>query len=141
MNQIVNKKPIELQYVERSVFMKGENTKKLWKFEVGTQEEINTTVWIIVGFQQSDRQHDQSLNNDTFYRPQVTSAQCNIGSEKYPDSAILLNYNDDEYSQGYDQIKEELLQKMTYSNHKYLIMIVDPLMMVIILDKFYTFMI
>ena len=36
----------------------------------------------------------------------VTSAQCVIGTEKYPDSAILLNYDDDDYSQGYGQIKE-----------------------------------
>ena len=36
----------------------------------------------------------------------VTSAQCIIGNEKYPDSAILLNYDDDDYSQGYGQIKE-----------------------------------
>ena len=46
------------------------------------------------------------MNNDTFYRPLVTSAQCIIGTEKYPDSGILLNYNDDNYSQGYGQIKE-----------------------------------
>ena len=36
----------------------------------------------------------------------VTSAQCVIGTEKYPDSAILLIYDDDDYSQGYGQIKE-----------------------------------
>ena len=46
------------------------------------------------------------MNNDTFYRPPVTSAQCIIGTEKYPDSAILLNYNDDDYNQGYGQIKQ-----------------------------------
>ena len=46
------------------------------------------------------------MNNDTFYRPLVTSAQCIIGTEKYPDGGILLNYNDDDYSQGYGQIKE-----------------------------------
>ena len=36
----------------------------------------------------------------------VTSAQCIIGTEKYPDSAILLNYDDVDYSLGYGQIKE-----------------------------------
>ena len=46
------------------------------------------------------------MNNDTFYRPLVTSAQCIIGTEKYPDSGILLNYNHDDYSQGYGQLKE-----------------------------------
>ena len=105
MNQIVKKLPTELQYVERSVFMKELNTQNLWSFELGTQEGINVPIWIIVGFQQQDRQNTQNLNNDTFYRPPVTSAQCIIGTEKYPDSAILLNYDDDDYNQGYGQIK------------------------------------
>ena len=35
----------------------------------------------------------------------VTSCQCIIGTENYPESANLLNYNDDDYSQGYGQIK------------------------------------
>ena len=104
--QIVNKIPTELQYIERSVFFKEVNSQTLWTFELGTPEGIKVPIWIIVGFQQSDRQHDQNLNNDTFYRPLVTSAQCIIGTEKYPDSAILLNYDDDDYSQGYGQIKE-----------------------------------
>ena len=73
---------------------------------MGTQEGINVPIWIYVAFQQNDRQNDLNLNNDTFYRPLVTSAQSIIGTEKYPDSGILLNYNDDDYSQGYGQIKE-----------------------------------
>ena len=55
---------------------------------------------------QSDRQYDQNLNNDTFYRMPVTSPQVVIGTEKYPQNSILLIYNDDEYSQRYGQIKE-----------------------------------
>ena len=106
LSQIVNKKPTELRYVERSFFMKELNTQNLWTFELGTQDGINVPIWVIVGFQQSDRQHDQNLNNHTFYRPPVKSAQRIIGTENYPGSAILLNYNDDDYSQGYSQIKE-----------------------------------
>ena len=86
--------------------MKKVNTQNLWTFELGTQEGINVPIWIFVAFQQMDRQSDQDLNNDTFYRPLVMSAQCIIGREKYPDSGILLIYNDDDYSQGYGQIKE-----------------------------------
>ena len=37
----------------------------------------------------------------------VTTAQCNMGTENYLDSAILLNYNDDDYSQVHGQIKED----------------------------------
>ena len=105
-NRILRKIPTEIQYVERSVFMKEVKTQNLWSFELGTQEGINLPIWIIVGFQQRDRQFSQSMNNDTFYRPPATSAQCIIGTEKYAGSAILLKYDNDEHSQGYGQIKE-----------------------------------
>ena len=106
MTQIKKNTPTLLHYPEESVFMKEVNTQSLWTFELGTQEGINVPIWIFVAFQQNDRQNDQNLNNDTFYRPLVTSAQCIIGTEKYPDSGFLLNYNDDDYSEGYGQIKE-----------------------------------
>ena len=105
-NQIKKNSLTLLHYPERSVFMKSVNTQNLWTFELGTQEGIYVPMWIFVAFQQNDRQNDQNLNNDTFYRPLATSAQCIIGTEKYPDCGILLNYNDDDYSKGYGQIKE-----------------------------------
>ena len=89
MKQIRDKIPTELRFVERSAFKKEVNTQNRWSFELGTQEGVNVPIWIIVGFQQSDQHHDQNLNDDTFYRPPVTSAQCIIGTEKYPDSAIF----------------------------------------------------
>ena len=104
--QIINKTPTQIQYPERSVFMKEVNTQNFWTFELGTQQGINIPTFIFVAFQQNDRQHDQNLNNDTFVRLPVISAQVVIGTERYPDSAILLNYEDDEYSEGYGQIKE-----------------------------------
>ena len=78
----------------------------MWTVELGTQEGINVPIWIFIVFQQNDRQHDQNLNNDTFDRMPIVSAQCIIGNEKYPDVGIILNYDDDEFSQGYHQIKE-----------------------------------
>ena len=52
------------------------------------------------------QQDSQNLNIDSFNRPPVTSAQCIIGTEKSPDSTILLFYKDNNYSQGYSQIKK-----------------------------------
>ena len=54
--QILSKTPTELKYVERSVFMKEANNQKLWNFELGSQENMNVPIWIIIGFQQQDRQ-------------------------------------------------------------------------------------
>ena len=83
MIQIKKKTPTLLHYPERSVFMKEVNTQNLWTFEFGTQEGVNVPIWIFVAFQQNDRQNEQNMNNDSFHRPQVTSAQCIIGTEKY----------------------------------------------------------
>ena len=105
--QILSKIPKQLRYVERSVFMKEVNNHNLWNFELGSQERMNVPIWIIIlGFHQRDRQDSQILNNDTFCRLPVTSAQCIIGTESYPDSGIIVNYDDDDYSQGYSQIIE-----------------------------------
>ena len=105
-NQILSKTPTELRYVERSVFMKEVNNQQLWNFELGGQENMNVPIWITTGFQQKNRQDSQNLNNDTFCRMPVVSAQCVIGTEEYPNAGILLKYDDHGYSEGYHQIKE-----------------------------------
>ena len=107
LNQTARKTPTNLQYPEKSVFMKEVNIQHFWSIELGSQAEENVPIWIHVVFQQHGMQHDQNLNNDTFYTMPVTSAQCFIGIEKYPDNAILLNYDDHDYSQRHGQIKED----------------------------------
>ena len=104
--QIKIKTATNLHYPERSVFLKEAITQKFWSFEMGTLEGINVPIWIYVVFQQMNRQNDRHLNNDTFVRLSVISAQVVIGTERYLDTGILLNYNDDDYSQGYGQTKE-----------------------------------
>ena len=76
--QILSKTPTELRYVDRSVFLKEVNNQNLWNFELGSHENMNVPIWIIIGFQQRDRQDSQNLNNDTFCRLPVVSAQCII---------------------------------------------------------------
>ena len=102
--QIVSKTPRELSYFERSVFMKEVKNQNLWNFQLGTLEKRNVPIWLIIGFQQRGREHNQNLKSDNFCRLPVVSAQCFIGTEKYPDAGKLLNYDDDDYSQGYHKI-------------------------------------
>ena len=104
--QILKKTHTELRFVERSVFMEEVNNQNPWNFELGGQESMNVPIWVIIRFQQRDRPDSQNLNNDTFCRLHVTSGQCIIGTEEYPQNSILKNYDDDEYSQGYGQIEE-----------------------------------
>ena len=103
------------------------NKQKLWNFELGSQENMNVHIWIIIGFQQHYRKDSQNLKNDTFCRLPVVSGLCIIGTEKYTDAGILLNYDDDDYSQGYHQIQKAFraLTKTISFNHTYLKMISD----------------
>ena len=105
-SQVLKKISTELQFVGRNVFIKEVITQNFWSFELGTKQGISVPMWIIIVFQRRERQDSQNLANDTFYRPPVTNAQCPIGTENYPDSAILTNYDDDDYGQGYGLIKE-----------------------------------
>ena len=54
---------------------------------------MNVPIWIIIGFQQSDKKDSQT---DSFGRLPVTSIKCIIGTEKYPDAGKLVNYDDDD---------------------------------------------
>ena len=67
---------------------------------------MNVPIWINIGLQQQDRQNSQNLDKDTFCRLPVVSAQCIIGTEIYPDAGISLNYDDDDFAQGYSQSEE-----------------------------------
>ena len=51
------------------------NNQNLWNFELTSQESLIAPTWIIVGFQQKDRQDSQKSNNDTFYRLPFISTQ------------------------------------------------------------------
>ena len=45
--QILKKTPTEIEYPERSVFMREVNTQNFWTFELGTQEGINIPLWLL----------------------------------------------------------------------------------------------
>ena len=109
LNQIVKKMVTGFYYPERSVFMEEVNNQNLWTFEFRTQESINVPTWSYVGFQRNDRQNDQNLINDTLFRLPIASAQCIIGNEKYHDTGFLLNFDDDDNSQGYHKIEEAFI--------------------------------
>ena len=72
-----------------------------------SQDSMKLPIWIIIGFQQRDRQDSQNLNKHSSCRSPVTSAQGANAMDKYPDAGILLNYDADYYSQDYSQFKED----------------------------------
>ena len=75
-------------------------------------------LYSFLGFQRRNRQHSQHLNKETFCRLPVISAQCIFGTEKYHDADILLSFDDAEYFQVYDQIKEAFIALTRNDNLK-----------------------
>ena len=65
--QILSKTPTELRFIER-FFMKETDNQNLWNFELGSQQSMILPMFVIIEFQQRDRQVSQNLNNDTFSR-------------------------------------------------------------------------
>ena len=110
MNQILDKDPTELYYIERVVFRKDVNTNNNWTFELGNSGE-STPSLIIVGFQARNKIDSQTHDNAIFDRLTVSNAVCKIGSEKYPDDGIECDYDRDKYDQAYSEIENFYLLK------------------------------
>ena len=47
-SQILKKMPKELRYVERSLFFKGVKNQILWNFYLGSQENMNVPIRIVI---------------------------------------------------------------------------------------------
>ena len=89
-------------------FLKKVKNQNLWNFELGSQKSMIVPIFTFSRFQQRDGQDSQNLNIDVFFKLPVTNAQCVIGMEKYSDAGIILFHDDDDFCQGYGQIKEDL---------------------------------
>ena len=110
MDQILDKDPTEIYYMERIVFRKDVNTNNNWTFELGSSGE-STPSFIIVGFQARNKVDSQTHNNATCDRLPISNAVCKIGSEKYPDDGIECDYDRDKYDQAYSEIESFYLLK------------------------------
>ena len=103
MDQILNKDPTELSYMERIIFRKDVNTNSNWTFELGSSG-TSTPIFVIVGFQGRNKIDSQVHDNAVFDRLPISNAVCKIGSEKYPDDGIECDYDRDIYDQAYSEI-------------------------------------
>ena len=110
MDQILDKDPTELYYIERVVFRKDVNTNNNWTFELGNSGE-STPTFVIVGFQARNKIDSQTHDNAIFDRLPISNAVCKIGSEKYPDDGIECDYDRDKYDQAYSEIENFYLLK------------------------------
>ena len=86
--------------------MKEVKNQNVSNLDLGSQESMNVHIWRIVGSQQRKRQNWKNPIKDSFFRKPVASVHCIIRTENYLDVRILLNYDEYEYNQGYEHVKE-----------------------------------
>ena len=110
MDQILDKDPTELYYIERVVFRKDVNTNNNWTFELSNSGE-STPTFVIVAFQARNKIDSQTHDNAIFDRLPISNAVCKIGSEKYPDDGKECDYDRDKYDQAYSEIENFYLLK------------------------------
>ena len=67
---------------------------------------MSDPIWKLVALQNRDKQSSEYLNKDIPGRLLVDSAQCIIGTRKKLESGLLIIYDNDDYSQGYEQTNE-----------------------------------
>ena len=103
--QILNKEPTELRFLERSVFRKNVDTNNNWTFELGQSENLNP-VYIIVGFMQQNKLNSQVHNNSVFDTLPIIQAQCKIGSENFPENGIMCDYSRYNYCDAYYEVEK-----------------------------------
>ena len=104
MDQLLNKDPTELYYIERTVYRKDVNTNNNWTFDLGTSGE-STPTFVIVSFQARNKIDSQTHDNATFDRLPISNAVLKIGSEKYPVDGIECDYDRDNYREAYQEIE------------------------------------
>ena len=104
MDQLLNKDPTELYYMERIVFKKDVNTNNNWTFVLGKSGESTPTI-VIVGFQARNKIDSQTHENSIFDQLPISNAVCKKGSEKNPVDGIESDYDRDNYREAYQQIE------------------------------------
>ena len=83
--------------------MEEENKQNFCCFQLGVETSTVVPSNIIVEFQQTEHINVQTLCSDSFHRPYVSGAQCNMGMEQYPNAGIHLNSEDEFHPQGCGQ--------------------------------------
>ena len=70
-----------------------------------SQERVEVPISTNVGLQQGYKQNSKILN-DIFCRLTVSGAKCILGRGEHADAGSMINYDNDDISQRYGQIKE-----------------------------------
>ena len=101
-----NNKLTNMSYIERVMSTKSVDSNSNWTFELGVEAGMDIPIYVIVGFQTAARiGPDQTQNNGVFDILDVIGASLKIGSERYPDNEMQIDYNRNNYDEPYNELK------------------------------------
>ena len=75
-----------------------------WIFELRVLKRPDAPFYVTKRFMQEEQYHQQTHNNDTFNRKNVSEAQFCSSTEEYSDSGIGCDYSDHVISQAYGEV-------------------------------------
>ena len=107
-------------FTQNSYTTKPINANRKWTFEIGQETSIDIPLQIIVGFQSIERLQSQTQNNGVFDQLNITSAQCRIGTDRYPDQPYTLDYTRNKYNDAYEAVRNYYYDFMEGKSSPYL---------------------
>jgi hypothetical protein len=106
---IIKKENIPVAFSARYSESKNVTQTRTFDWTLNVTAGIEKPRWIIVGFQ-TDKNETQEQNPAVFNHVNLTRAHVNLGSDKFPDSDIITNFQTNDYSELYemfDNFKKE----------------------------------
>ena len=82
----------------------------LWTFELGIESSKNIPSWIIIGFMKDEKFDSQLHDNSVFDWLPISQAVCRLGSDRYPNDYINLDYSRNNFHEAYYQIENFFLK-------------------------------
>ena len=103
---ILSGKNTKYSYISRSITQKPVNSNNNWIMEIGTESHTDVPIYVIVGFQSQTRfGPDQTQNNGIFDTLDVFEASCNIGSVRYPDNEMQIDFDRNKYNESFNEVR------------------------------------
>ena len=106
-----------MSYIETSSSVQLINQNDEWSYTMGVQSGMERPIYIIVGFKLNTRKGArQDQNGGVFDNCPVRTASCSVGTERFPENEMQLNYANCKYYDAYNNIEEFKSQYLLSKN-------------------------
>ena len=96
-----------MSFIERSMNSLAITQNNEWTHTLGVKSGIDRPIYVIVGFKTTARRAEaQNQNGGVFDNCPVMSANVKVGTDRFPDDGINVDYTVGDYDEAYRFVKE-----------------------------------